>query len=1776
MPAAPVAPGTKRPRDNNSETEGGRGAPQPSASPHAAIIEIIHGITQSATEAYEKRCDEFAVACQDMDTLLSSPSFRQKALRFMTPRTDGAELDGPAEVGVVQLVANDGETLIFTSEAVASVNVPATLGQRVCMGDIVLFQRLTTNDEEGKCSAAAALDFLALDPSALLDATDWCHAASWNVVVVMKWVHKLLSCPPGLSQLTCIVDSFMGVANTSTPATDAWSRSLQLPLLLCQLKRVGDVEISKVQQVKRVILSLLRLYVAILGNAEAIMTLPRVVEELVYQFMESPLFVDGLTVVLPQMAAAVSESTWASVQQTMHDAMRMALRYVCREEVVLETRRQHELQQRAEAAVFTVLNRISAFWLTHTTAATTAVPQASGNSHAVVQLVEEIARTGVFRRVTQWMRHRERTVGAASLVDNAHMPPSLQDIYDLHGLQETTVKEMMAAMTQIYTPYLRQETLRFVEFAMLAAYAELYGPASRATAKLIESAANMSVDGVGHQQQKQLRIMEVMQPVIRQKLSDYTLEETQLHALFGMPLSIKLRVTGGRDALCPLRETTSTFACIVLLLNGKPFVFPVIVCDVVKDHGDDEDEGEDKFVVTATVYVLRDKDMLPSLVTAGAAASTTHDGLPEAWLCCSDRHKNSSNNEEDHISSQFPRFFPKGTSTLSYVLYILHLQTTRAQLRHNEQSGANGAARFKSGQSKGGAAQSGVLWWGASCSGGPSDFFVHSAPLAGEGEALQQSLSQLTDAASLTASQVECLHTLTSTGPGVRALLGTVGSGKTALMHAASLSRGRVQEALRRQHQPLWHALIKHSSQALATHVGELAVTEGIEDLFRAADGSTARDLPEDVTNAALGHIHEHVLLNEKLRQCQAPMLLRPRALNDVPPSHTLRVLQDDSVAQHYHSLESIMAQSHQRSLNAPLVSVLSASLQGLRRLGDCINVMRRSTEREDASEGRGRGGDEWRLYVKLLPWIMSKKERRDTVTEARRRGKTWEAYLSEDVWNVEAVVKGSSDIGAGEGTMWKNVEPAVSSFAAVTLPNASRSLCAYERSEAAGWMAVFGEKQRDLLYFLQQEIMDEVQHVFSIFLDVVRAVAATSQVSKVTVVTATGRMLLQGLSFMRVWQPRHLVVDDYDQLGDPLYVTLSAATSVVLSQQTESSMTHEQHVAFALLKSLQKELQGTPYSSTVVLAESLRFNSPEYHKAVQLCRNSSLAFYTVATRGVANANGGGIANNHTAGDGAGDGEQVTHSRGALTGFSSPSCLETWTHAVPLSAGLAADGVSTAFVCDRIRRIDPSLVVKVYCSCATDRAAILEGMPPATGVDSETNGAVSVSMLPFLPDVFVERDEECDIAVLCLSGFARRLRHVVGVERRQEWERLAATQSFVEHMEWWLWRVLAYARCGAVLVGSKEVFRFIEPLQRVERFVQHVREQRGYWLPPETQGTVLALSCPDHGNCRQLALLTYADYCGCQVRVIGVQKCRSLCLAPYDDCNNPSHACLHVCHMMCTEREGGEEGAAPSHSHCPFPCTKVQLCGHMCTRQCGEPCPPCEFVGLQELACGQRVVAGMSDTGPTLTLVRHFQEVRCGEAPQPCEAHVTLRCTRCGGKKPMLCREVTARGGMEHATMTELECAGCIALYNRIAKEAGVAEIAALATSAAPDGSATGDLPLQDLPEAARVKLQKLQSIATKKAQLMLQKEALETTQGRQTSEFYQQQEVYNRRRKQQEEEVLAHQKRVQESIHAWAKTLKEKYEVQITVNEEMETEVPLMISEAAAEEERQRSYLFV
>ncbi|KAG5495016.1 hypothetical protein JKF63_02068 [Porcisia hertigi] len=490
--------------------------------------------------------------------------------------------------------------------------------------------------------------------------------------------------------------------------------------------------------------------------------------------------------------------------------------------------------------------------------------------------------------------------------------------------------------------------------------------------------------------------------------------------------------------------------------------------------------------------------------------------------------------------------------------------------------------------------------------------------------------------------------------------------------------------------------------------------------------------------------------------------------------------------------------------------------------------------------------------------------------------------------------------------------------------------------------------------------------------------------------------------------------------------------------------------------------------------------------------------------------------------------------------------------------------------------------------------------------------------------------------------------------RQHHWRKLWAESSdgsaslFVTRLQWWLWRLLRRVRHGVFLIGSRELFACIPLFTKAESLVQHQRrlltpkDHRGYWLPDEVGASVLAMVCPDHFKCRRIAVVQEHDDAEAAaalspegdeededakqeyvtVKVHGPTECLSLCLQVYDACPNFSHACLRPCHAQhrigsAHIEESGSlmEGDNP-HASCPYPCCARLPCGHACHRVCGASCAPCAYSGLTELTCGQRVVSGTDGNQVVQhAFFHHFQERRCGEPTGLCRSPVSVLCTRCGTRSIVACHSVTAQlssrrrnAEEEKAEQTgvtgdvpyvleETACAGCVGLYNKVAKRFGHELLAtppvdhtqgdhnttAQRSHSGTDtndgneeedvGARGADLPRHLLSDEAQSELLRELTIASKKCELLVRKEALEISSGRamEKSDYAVYSAQYEALRARQQSQEKAWRDAYQVVLDNWAVKLRHALEMQTALNTELDTLMPRLVAEATEEAQMQR-----
>lgn len=1443
---------------------------------------------------------------------------------------------------------------------------------------------------------------------------------------------------------------------------------------------------------------------------------------------------------------------------------------------------------------------------------------------------------------------------------------------------------------------------------------------------------------------------------------------------------------------------------VLVRLQGRFALFPV-VWSVASDPQQQ-----------VTVYVLKDADLLTDFVATSGAAEES--GVADAWLITGTRGgggggggERSGNARRGGASSSpspgLSRLLPCGTPALTYMDLIRRLVAVRHTLQReaNMQGGTAGNSGGERPGSPGPAPSPGssplaasTLWMQFFARGAlPCQAHLHavsspaSSVLTGVGAgkvAGQDILNELVEACPFTAPQVEVLHALTSAPAatagaaaagggggggvlsGLRVLEGTVGSGKTTMLYAAGVARGKLHTAARREHHGSIQPILSQFNEAVQQLCGAVAAASSVDELFGDSaredeeedeeDGEDAnggrrkrakrtgsdnddddevvevdsdssrseaggdssdddddevividgdegankkrkrrrrrhvmlRDLPEELASAAAERTGEYVRLNEGLRYCTTPLLLRPDAHRSVMPptvsdflfdsnadtdeeSTPHRTLNPSSVV----SLARMLAACHERTLQAPLSHIVSEYTQYVKAVGDlCATI---------AQEADGSPV----LYTGLLPLLLHARDVRDTESAVAASQKPdWAAYLTEALWASAPSTSVRTDLPplppttASDAGDWSALPSAAAdedTFEPVTMPETVH-LSTMAPDQARGWLAVFAEKQVALLPHLRQWLHDTVLDLFRFFCDTVNGVAAVSHVLRQTLVSTTGRELLQQqcLPFLWTWGPTHVLLDDADHLRDGLFSVLPPANNVVLSVSAETPilMERQRFACTVLLQALRKELQRSVALTTAALREPQRCQRNEINAALsQLCHpvveptdGGAGSPNSTTTPPPPTTAANGVRAGYEKDDG-GD-----NARPAFAGLVSFSALEAWSHAIPRTLGLVGDGTTAAFLCDYLHRYAPQLDLCLFGAFAEEvdrlREQVAQGKPPTTPTRCR------VCCVPFIEDsgdaVGDEMDDddddadrECEVAVICLSGFVQR--YAAGAagsdtpqaaeERHRVWGDVMGRQDglFVHRLQLWLWRVLSRVRHGAFLIGSKEVFTHVPPVRALEAHIATQRETLSpqpflsYWLPRGTQSCVLALSCPDHYKCKRTATVVYSESNStCEVVCKGAVTCPALCLKTYDHCPKNAHACLVECHVRCDEvattaapslpsssppdvvDEEAAESAEPvsPHAHCPYPCCARLPCGHICDRACGDPCEPCSFVGLRELTCGQRVVSGMSGGDKTVQyeVFPHFQEARCGAPVRRCPIPVTVPCPRCGTKTKLPCYQYTlalaqqthraredgesasnvkgaASGGAGVVVLPELQCAGCVGLFNKVAKKYGYdllpvppAERAAPpkaegAEARGGEGSegeaneddddddadllseeAGGPLPRHLLSADAQGELRRELALAGKKAELLVMKEALEISsgQGTATSDYAVCKAEYEANKATQADQDQQRIHHVRAEVGKWTQRLRKELEKQTAAMAEMETVMPLLLSEAENEAERQRT----
>jgi len=622
-------------------------------------------------------------------------------------------------------------------------------------------------------------------------------------------------------------------------------------------------------------------------------------------------------------------------------------------------------------------------------------------------------------------------------------------------------------MRRTFQPYLSKDAIRFVEAALLATHCEAFGGAARAIHGMLEESSRLTPSHVAA-----ARVAAVQQPRPLPSLTAYSLPDLRHHAEFGLPLILPLSEAEESDdgdknweglkaavhATSPLDDPdhASCFAYVLVRLQGRPALFPVVITQVKGNAGSQR---------SATVFVMQDADILPEFIRTSAAME---GGVPDAWLVAGSTGPLAS--MPNFGTPEAPRLLTAGTPLVTYIDFIRRLMMLRTELQQ-ELSRRDAKGVSMSGASSGECGKSDALWMKYFLQGQlPCQTHLQSLSASasnavtgtGSGKSFIQSiLKDVSDAAAFTSAQIEVLHSMSNNAvvpspspPGVlsnlRILEGTVGSGKSTMLVASGIMKGKLQAAARKEHQVSMQPLLKQATDAVKVLADRVEQAMQLSDLLgmEEAANSIRLDLPDELANAVENQFHEYERLSKGLQYCTTPLLLRPNATSDlrIVPS-VFRFLSQTPARDGAPSilttttttsLHRVVVETLQRSCNAPLARVLQKGLQELIRLGDLCAVL----AADDA--------DEMPLRAPLLSLVMSAREVNETCAAADDKGcPSWLGYLQEHLWCESDAV--AAIPAPDEVTEWPSMQPSGGTVASVEMPQTTH-LTTLPTDQAAGW----------------------------------------------------------------------------------------------------------------------------------------------------------------------------------------------------------------------------------------------------------------------------------------------------------------------------------------------------------------------------------------------------------------------------------------------------------------------------------------------------------------------------------------------------------------------------------------------------------------------------------------------------------------------------------------------------------------------------------------------------
>lgn len=408
-------------------------------------------------------------------------------------------------------------------------------------------------------------ELLGICPSIFEESGGWTEAAHQGALAVLKWLAKLLSYPPGLGQLTYLVQC----GTTGCTGRIGWMRALQLSRFLTSdvinVSALSPEEERVLLRLRRTVISALRALITVFHHVQLVqLPVPqRILEDLVL----SPLFVDGFSMTFSlQSPTFLAPFELQGVVETFQDFVRRLVLPLFRSSRTVIGGRGGVVMtaMHGAASVATPAAIQALFFVVHRLAdAHLSLLREGITSHPLVTATETFIRSGWTRDVMSWLREAEEDVehfkdaqehevaaeksltavgGSSSGIENSawtnnvlslwstspkrviplvHAPPSLRMIrqesviafshpkrcedsssgessagyssamapafesFHSTGASLFDSRPHIDAMARTYDPYRTKEALNFVEAALVAAYVELYGPASRSAAALL-------------------------------------------------------------------------------------------------------------------------------------------------------------------------------------------------------------------------------------------------------------------------------------------------------------------------------------------------------------------------------------------------------------------------------------------------------------------------------------------------------------------------------------------------------------------------------------------------------------------------------------------------------------------------------------------------------------------------------------------------------------------------------------------------------------------------------------------------------------------------------------------------------------------------------------------------------------------------------------------------------------------------------------------------------------------------------------------------------------------------------------------------------------------------------------------------------------------------------------------------------------------------------------------------------------------------------------------